>query len=80
MKIKNIKITESIKFSINEIFKEKSNQWIFQIWKIKDIERKKIRELNKIKNEIDRNLESIIYKNVNKASLKVFKKINGFKL
>ena len=80
MKIKNIKITESIKFSINEICKEKRNQWIFQIWKIKDIERKKIRELNKIKNEIDRNLESIIYKNVNKASLKEFKKINGFKL
>ena len=50
------------------------------ISKLKDIERKKIRELNKIKNEIDRNLESIIYKNVNKASLKVFKKINGFKL
>ena len=48
--------------------------------KNKDIERKKIRELNKIKNEIDRNLESIIYKNVNKASLKVFKKINGFRL
>ena len=60
--------------------KKKSNQWIFQIWKIKDIERKKIRELNKIKNEKDRNLESIIYKNVNKASLKVCKQINVFKL
>ena len=42
--------------------------------------KKKISELNKKKNEIDRNLENIIYKNVNKASLKVFKKINGFKL
>ena len=80
MKIKSIKIKESIKFSINEIYKEKSNQRTFQIWKIKDIERKKIRELNKIENEIDRNLESIIYKNVNKASLKVFKQINVFKL
>ena len=80
MKIKSIKITESIKFSINEICNEKSIQLIFQIWKIKEIERKKIREFNKIKNKIDRNLESIIYKNVNKASLKVFKKINRFKL
>ena len=38
--------------------------------------KKKIREFNKIKNEIDRILESIIYKNVNKESLKEFKKIN----
>ena len=44
------------------------------------LRKKKIRELNKIKNEIDRNLESIIYKNVNEASLKVFKQINIFKL
>ena len=60
--------------------KKKAINEYFKYEKSKTQKDKKIREFNKIKNKIDRNLESIIYKNVNKTPLKVFKKINGFKL